>query len=101
DVERQIATGDELPEDRPPFVLALAGAAAVTGEPVMPEFGDTRGLPSAQHVDEMRRSEALAGRLDRRNRKPRSAAAIDRLGRVLADVAIAAGFAMLAEIGKQ
>ena len=67
----------------------------------MAEAPDLLRLRAAQDVDDMRRAEALAGPVDRRQDLPRVLGAVDALRRIEADIAVAAGLDPLPEILQQ
>ena len=65
DIQLQKASGDNLADDRLPFAFGMIRSLAEYRQLVMPGLGNFLGLPAAQHIDDVRRAEALAGRRHR------------------------------------
>ena len=101
DVERDDAGAMELAEDRAPFLLAVFLADAESRQAIVAEFQDRVAVVADQHIGQMLGAEALAGAHDGRERLLRRDGAVDHLGAVAAEIAIAAWLGGLAEIGQQ
>src|SRR3546814_19821237 len=79
----------------------FAAAATIGGEAVVAERADALAVGAAQQVDDMRRAEALAGGGDRVERVAGDLEAVLGHRRIEADVAVAAAFCFLAEVGEK
>ena len=101
DVERDDAGAVELAENRPPFLLAVFLADAEGRQAIMAEFQDRVGVLADEHVGQVLGAEALAGAHDGGERLLRRDRAVDHLGAVAAEIAIAARLRGFAEIGQQ
>src|SRR4051812_39769634 len=99
-IDRYQPVRDELPHDRAPCVAVVLLADAPGGELVMAEAPDALVLLAEQDRDDVRLAEALAGSIDAGEQLLRGYRAVERLGRREADVAIAAGPAVVAEIAQ-
>src|SRR5690606_22953205 len=82
---------DQLAEYAAPGARIDIGADAVYGQAVVAELVDAFGIAAAQHVDQVRGAEALAGAVDAAQGLARGFGAVPGLGRRDAVVAIAAG----------
>lgn len=80
-VGREVAGGDQLPEQRPPFDGRRVGADAVDGELVVPVARDALVGLARQHVDHVLHAEALARPVDGGQRLARHLRAVDGGGR--------------------
>src|SRR5258708_33564023 len=96
-----MAERDELPEHCAPLSFVPIGADAESGKSVVAELRDAPGRPAEQHVDHVPRAEALPGAVDAGQRLLRGHGAVPDPRRIQAVVAVAAGFARLAEVVEQ
>ena len=93
--------GDELADDRTPGVAVVLPADAERGELVMAEAPDALVGLAQENRDDMRLPEALAGAVDAGQKLLGGDGAVEGLGWVETDIAIAAGFAVVAEIAQE
>ena len=93
--------GDELADHRAPGVAVMLPADAERGELVMTQALDALVALAQQNRDDMRLPEALTGAIDAGEKLLGGNGAVEGLGRVEADVAIAARVAVVAEIAQQ
>ena len=92
----------QLAEDRLPFGLRPIGADAEGRQAVVAAGEDLFAALAAQDRDQVLAAEALAGPEDRREGHPRRLGCVEELGRVAAEVAVAAGLLHgLAEVGEE
>ena len=98
DVDPQQPGRHQLTKDGTPFVLGEFAADAERRQPIVTELPDAFVCGPGQHVDEMGGAESLAGSIDAGQGFLGRHGAVEALHRVQAGVAIAAGFARIAEI---
>ena len=90
-----------LPEHRLPLAAVIFGADAKGRQFVMAAGADLVGLGAGQDVDQVAGPEIFPGAQDRRQRLAHRGGAVEQLGRGVAQVAMAAGRRLFAEIGQQ
>src|SRR5690606_16749761 len=101
-IDFQQAVCDQLPEHAAPGARVQAGADAVHAQPVVAELAHAFAVAAAQHVDQVRSPEALAGAVDAAERHARRFGGIPGFRRLQAVVAVAAGTVVrLAEVAQQ
>src|SRR5689334_8306993 len=100
-IDRDQPMGDELAHDRAPGVAVMLGADAEGRKPVMAEPADALVMVAEQHRDDMRLAETLARAVDGGQKLLRGNRAVESLGWVETDTAIAARPAIVAEIAQQ
>ena len=91
----------DLTENRAPFLLAVFLADAEGRQAGVAEFDDRFGILAEQDVGQMLGPESLAGAHDSRQGLLRRDRAVDHLGAVTAEIAMAARLGGLPEIGQQ
>ena len=102
DVRLQQAVADQLPEHATPLPGVEVAADAIGADRLVPELAHLGGVGAAQHVDHVRRAEALAGAVDAGQRLARGLGGVPGAWRLPAVVAVAAGPGMrLAEVRQQ
>ena len=101
-VRLEQARRDELPEQAAPLAAVELAADAMDREPVVAQRAHALGVGAEQHVDDMRRAEALARAVDRRERLAHGLGRVAAARGLEADVAVPAGLGQaLAEMGQQ
>src|SRR5439155_13825889 len=101
DIHCDEPVGDELADNRAPGIAVMLAADAESGELVMVQAPDALIRLAQENRNHMRLAEALAGAVDAGQKLLGGDGAVENLGRIETDIAIAARPAVIAEIAQE